>query len=180
MARRFWRRFANYVKEISSMSLLGELGIKFRLRGLERLQAANLQLMRAINPRGGLGKGVKVATLYLHKYAVAITHVQTGTLKRSHVMDFASGGVQTYRYGIPIVGKAVGRIYINPSARNPVTGQMPYKYGTVEHAKRGSHAFYKRTVDERGKAAAALAMAEIFHQMPRGGSMFVKRGGVLG
>jgi len=140
------------------MSLLGGLGIKIRLRGLERIQAANLQLMRAINPRGGLGKGVKVATLYLHKYAVAITHVQTGTLKRAHVVDFASG-----------VGKAVGRVYINPSARNPVTGQMPYKYGTVEHAKRGSHAFYKRTVDERGKAAAALALAQIGHELPKGG-----------
>ena len=151
------------------MSLLGQLGIKFRLRGLERLQAANLRLMRAINPRGGLGKGVKVATLHLHKYAVAITHVQTGTLKRSHIMDFGSGGVQTYRFGIPIVGKAVGRIYINPSARNPVTGQRPYKYGTVEHAKRGSHAFYKRTVDERGKAAGARALAEVWHELPKGG-----------
>lgn len=151
------------------MSLLGGFSIRFRLRGLERLQAANVQLMKAINPRGGLGRGVKVATLHLHKYAVAITHVQTGTLKRSHIMDFASGGVQTYRFGIPIVDKAVGRIYINPGARNPVTGERPEEYGPMEHAKRGSHAFYKRAVDEQGKAAGALALAEIWSRLPKGG-----------
>jgi hypothetical protein len=151
------------------MSLLGGLGIRFRLRGLERLQAANLKLLKAISPRGGLGKGVKAATLHLHKYAIAITHVQTGTLKRSHIMDFASGGVQTYRFGIPIVSKAVGRIYISPAARNPVTGQRPAEYGLVEHSKRGSHAFYKRTVDEQGKAAGALALVEIWSMLPRRG-----------
>ncbi len=151
------------------MSLLGGLGIRFRLRGLERIQAANLKMLRAINPRDGLGKGVKVATLHLHKYAVAITHVRTGTLKRSHIMDFASGGVQTYRFGIPIVGKAVGRIYINPAARNPVTGERPEEYGPVEHARRGSHAFYKRAVDEQGKAAGALALVEIWSRLPKGG-----------
>ncbi len=156
------------------MTLLGGLGIKFRLRGLERLQAANRKLMEGINPRGGLGKGVKVATLHLHKHAVAITHVQTGTLKRSHIMDFASGGVQTYRFGIPIVQKAVGRIYINPGATNPVTGERPAEYGPVEHAKRGSHAFYKRAVAEQGRAAGALAISAIIAGLPKGESRLAR------
>ncbi len=142
--------------------------ISFKLRGLERIQRANRQLLEAINPRGGLGRGVKVATLDLHKYAIAITHVKTGTLRGSHIVNFGSGGVGTYRFGNIIVSKAKGRIYINPSARNPVTGDRPAEYGPVEHARRGSHMFYKRTLDERGNAAAALALLEIRRSLPKG------------
>ena len=142
--------------------------IQFRLRGLERLQAANRKLLDGINPKLGLYEGVKTATQLLHNYAINITHVQTGTLKRSHVVDFAAGGAQTFRFGFPIVNKAIGRIYISSAARNPVTGKMPVDYGPMEHRKGGTHAFYKRTVDEHGKFAAGVAIRQIKSGLPRG------------
>ena len=155
------------------MIVFGGRMIQFRLRGLEKLQAANMKLLDGINPKLGLYEGVKVATQLLHRYAINITHVQTGTLKRSHVVDFAAGGVQTFRFGFPIVDKAIGRIYINPAARNPVTGAMPVDYGPMEHRKGGSHAFYKRTVDEHGKFAAGVAISRIKSGLPRArGSLF--------
>lgn len=150
------------------MISLGGGAVSVQIRGLEELQAANIKLLEAINPKGGLAIGVKVATQDLHKYAIGITHVHTGALRASHIADFASGGVQTYRYGIPIVDRAAGRIYIDPAARNPVTGEAPAEYGPVEHARGGSHAFYQRTVSERGSAAAYLAVAEIQKRLPRG------------
>ncbi len=142
--------------------------IQFRLRGLERIQAANRKLLLGISAKYGLAAGVKTATIILHNYAVGITHVQTGTLQRSHLTDFASGGVQTFRFGFPIMNRAIGRIYINPAARNPVTGQRPEEYGLLEHRKGGSHAFYRRTVDERGKYAAGIAIRQIKAGLPRG------------
>lgn len=149
------------------MIIFGGRSIQFRIRGLEKLQAANRKLLDGINPKLGLYEGVKVATQILHNYAIKITHVQTGTLKRSHVVDYAAGGVQTFRVGFPIMDKAVGRIYISSSARNPVTHQMPVDYGPKEHRRGGSHAFYKRTVDERGKYAAGVAIRRIESGLPR-------------
>jgi hypothetical protein len=83
-------------------------------------------------------------------------------------VDYASGGVQTFRFGFPIVDKAVGRIFINPVARNPVTRLMPVDYGPKEHRRGGSHAFYKRAVDEHGKFAAGVAIRKIQSGLPRG------------
>ena len=150
------------------MIIFGGRMIQFRLSGLRKLQAANMKLLAGISPAKGLAEGVKVATQLLHRYAINITHVQTGTLKRSHLADFGSGGVQTFRFGFPIVDKAIGRIYINPAAKNPVTGQRPAEYGLLEHRKGGSHAFYKRTVDEHGKFAGGVAIRKIESGLPRG------------
>ena len=150
------------------MIIFGSQMIQFRLRGLEKLQAANAKLLAGISPSKGLAEGVKVATQLLHRYAINITHVRTGTLKRSHIADYASGGVQTFRFGFPIVDKAVGRIFINPAARNPVTRQMPVDYGPKEHRRGGSHAFYKRAVDEHGKFAAGVAIRKIQSGLPKG------------
>ncbi len=154
------------------MIIFGSRFIQFRLDGLERLQAANRKLLDGINPKLGLYEGVKVATQILHNYAILITHVQTGTLARAHIVDYAAGGVQTFRVGFPIVDKAIGRIYINPAARNPVTGKMPAEYGPLEHRKGGTHAFYRRTVDERGAYAGGVAIRRIESGLPRGRSFF--------
>jgi hypothetical protein len=60
--------------------------------------------------------------------------------------------------------EATGRIYIDPTAVNP-RGQRPEEYGVYEHARGGSHAFYERTIKERGEqigdAAVRFVMRDI-------------------
>ena len=142
-----------------------------QIRGYWQLQAARVQLLEAISPRGGLGEAVKQATLFLHSYAVSITHVVSGTLASSHFIDFAGGGVETSRYKIRIRNSAAGLIYINPLTINPFTGDKPSVYGLVEHRKGGSHAFYRRTYEEAGPFALLIAHNVIWGRLPRGGSI---------
>lgn len=143
--------------------------IHTQVRGYQKLQRARVQLLEAINPQGGLGEAVKQATLFLHKYAVHITPVVTGTLQASHMLDFAAGGVSTYRYNIRIRNSAAGLIYINPLTVNPYTGDKPSEYGLVVHRRGGSRAFYRRTHEEAGPFALLLAHNIIWGRLPRGG-----------
>ncbi len=139
-----------------------------RVRGYQALQRANMQLMDAISPSGGLGEAVKQATIFLHRYAVSITHKITGTLASSHLMDFSSGGLETHWKGIRFRSNAIGVIHISPLTRNPVSGERPVEYGPKEHRRGGSHSFYKRTMDERAVHAQALAHSVIWGRLPKG------------
>ncbi len=99
------------------------------ITGIQEAQRANLRLMRAIKPQNGLGRGAYKATFSLHRYAVAVTHVDTGALRASH--------------RIGQLGPAKYRIYIDPASKNPRTGELPSIYGITEHRRGGEHAFYK-------------------------------------
>lgn len=154
---------------------MGLFGLHVTVAGIEAAQAAQFQLLAAVNPRGGLGRAVKVATEFVRDYAVAITHVQTGTLRASHRADFASGRLLTTFAAITIREEAMGRIYIDPSVRNPVTGQLPSEYGFAEHSKGGSHAFYYRAHQEAGPTALALAHNVMMTELPKGQAV----GGIL-
>jgi hypothetical protein len=161
-----WSRVdAGHVEIVSRM-------INVYVRGLQELQAANVELMQSVSPRGGLGEAVKQATIFLHRYAVRITHRVTGTLAASHTMNFASGGIETFWRGIRFKSMAVGQIYINPASVNPVTNERPVAYGPVEEARGGSHAFYRRTLEEAGPTAGNLAIAIIYSKLPKGQSIF--------
>ncbi len=155
-----------------------------QIRGYWELQAARVQLLEAISPRGGLGEAVKQATLFLHGYAVNVTHVVSGTLASSHLVDFAAGGAETYRYKIRVRDSAAGLIYISPLTVNPFTGDKPSEYGLVEHRKGGAHAFYRRTYEEAGPFALLIAHNVIYGRLPRGGNIIGIAGtaasGVLG
>ena len=143
--------------------------IHTQIRGYYEIQRARVQLLEAISPQGGLGEAVKQATLFLHEYAVHITPVVTGTLQSSHMIDFAAGGVSTYRYNIRIRNSAAGIIYINPLTVNPFTGDKPSEYGLVVHRRGGSRAFYRRTYEEAGPFALLIAHNIIWGRLPRGG-----------
>ena len=104
------------------------------LKGLENAQAVNIRRLEALRPSSDFGRAVKYAVLEFQLYAESITHVDTGALTRSHLGE---------------VYATHGRVYINPSAINP-RGQRPETYGPYEHARGGTHAFYDRTVAERG------------------------------
>lgn len=80
-----------------------------------------------------------------------ITHVITGALRGSHT---------------PYQRRAlVWDVTPNPATINPF-GFYPAKYGPIEHARGGSHAFYERTLNERfpeiARDAVMRALAEIF------------------
>ena len=107
------------------------------IEGIQEVLDANLQRIAALTPTGAAGKAIKYGTIRLHRYAVAITHVwkyKGGALRASHRM--AISGLD-------------GKITIDPSAMNP-RGQRPADYGPHEHARGGTHAFYKRAVEEEG------------------------------
>jgi hypothetical protein len=125
--------------------------LKYSIEGLQQAQAAVLQAANAAKPRNALGKAVKDATTRLHRYAVGVTHVDTGSLRASH--------------HIRVTGTR-GEVYIDPGAVNPRSGERPVKYGVYEHKRGGSHAFYRRTVDEHGDAALQAAGQAVMRALP--------------
>jgi hypothetical protein len=89
-----------------------------------------------LRPSGKLGKAVQYGTIQAHRYAVGLTHVDTGSLKSSHRMEIK--GLR-------------GEVYIDPNASNPRSGRRTAMYGQYEHDRGGEHAFYQRVIDEYGK-----------------------------
>lgn len=100
--------------------------------GIQQTQANLNRIAAANRPNGVVAAAVEGATQAAHRYAVYVTHVDTGALKGAH------------RYTVR--GKR-GEVYINPSAVRS-DGRRPAQYGPYEHARGGSHAFYARTVTE--------------------------------
>lgn len=103
--------------------------------GIQAAQDAMVRTANAAKPRNGLGAAVKEATVAAHRYAVYLTHVDTGALRAAHHMA---------------INGSRGEIYIDPAAARS-DGQRPSDYGPFEHERGGSHAFYERTVDEYGR-----------------------------
>jgi len=116
------------------------------ITGIQEAQQANLRAIAALRPEGAFGRAVVYAGTAAHRYAVAITHVDTGSLRASH--RIAVEGLRA-------------RIFIDPASTNPRTGERPAVYGVEEHARGGSHAFYERVVEERGREIAEGAMREL-------------------
>lgn len=115
----------------------------FSIRGIQEAQEKNLKRIAAMKPAGEFGKALQFALTAAHRYAVQITHVDTGALKGSHRMKLEL----LWRRGI---------IYIDPASPGK-RGTPPVEYGVYEHRRGGSHAFYKRTVDEAGPRIAGQA-----------------------
>lgn len=109
--------------------------VKMTITGIQAAQNANIKRIAAFQPRGALGRAMKHAIIGAHRYLVDITHVDTGTYQASQRMDLKGDH---------------GRIYVDPSAVNPRSGQRPAEYAQDEEARGGSHAAYARTVKEAG------------------------------
>lgn len=114
------------------------MSIDLDISGIQELQDANIRRIAALKPRGAFGRMLQYIGTAFHRYAVAITHVDTGALKASHRLD---------------LDLDLGRvsIFIDPTATNPRTGERTAEYGADEHARGGTHAFYARTIRERGR-----------------------------
>lgn len=100
---------------------------------LEELQRLNAAMIAELKPSGALGRAVQRITLLAQRYAIDITHRDTGALAGSHRVD-----VQGHQ----------GRIFLDPSASNPRSRQLVSRYGAFEHERGGDHAFYERTANE--------------------------------
>lgn len=113
------------------------------ISGLQEAQHANLRHIMAMKPTGAFGRVVQITTAAVHRYSVAITHVDSGSLRASHRM---------------LVSGLHGEVYIDPSASNPRSGKRTSLYGPIEHARGGEHAFYARTEHEYGQKAVAASV----------------------
>lgn len=113
--------------------------MKMTIKGIQEAQAANNRALAAVQPRGSLGRAVQWGIAEAHRYAVAVTHVDSGALRASHRTSFQEGG-----------NWARGRMMIDASSVNP-HGARPSVYGPIEHERGGGHAFYARTEGERGQ-----------------------------
>ena len=116
------------------------------ITGLQEAQADNQRHIAMMKPTGELGAAIREITVGAQRYAITITHVITGSLRASHRME-----VKGLR----------GKIYIDPSAINPRTEQMPVVYGFYENKRGGEHAFYDRTVDEYGRESEDIVLRRI-------------------
>ena len=127
---------------------------RLTITGIQKLQRANADMINALKPEGARGRAVKYGLVEGHRYAVAITHVDTGALRASHRMKYNAAA-------------ATGTIYIDPSTRNPVTNALPAVYGMYEHGHGGDHQFYARVPAERGKVISDGMVKVILGDFPK-------------
>lgn len=123
------------------------------IEGIQEAQDDNLRAIAALRPDNALGRMVQSVTADLHRHAVSVTHVDTGSLRASHRMMIDRGGLR-------------GTIYIDGGSRNPRSGQRPSVYGAYEHERGGTHAFYDRTVAEAGDPAVDRAVSRFMGDLP--------------
>lgn len=125
-------------------------GFGWKIWGLQAAQDANLRAIHAAQVRGGLGRAVQYVLLAAHRYEVAITHVDTGSLRASQ--------------RIAMMGNR-GMIYTDPNAVNPKSNQPVIHYAFVEHKRGYPHNYAERTVMERGRGLAQEAAAGIIDEI---------------
>lgn len=126
------------------------------LKGQREAQQAMLIAYNAVEPRGGLGRAIHWAGREALQYTIRITHRITAILAASHMIEYEEVGRSS----------VMGRVFIDPSVFNPYYNKRPAEYGIYEHARGGAHAFYARTVDERGDEIARRSIALIIADMP--------------
>jgi hypothetical protein len=128
---------------------------KIQIRGNKEAQRAMTVAANAVQPQGGLGRAIQFVTLGAMQYAMRVSHIITGALRSSHVPEFASAG-----------NMSRGRVFIDPAAINPMHGKPVTDYAAIEEARGGSHAFYERTVAERGNYLVGRAAELVIAEMP--------------
>lgn len=120
------------------------------IQGLQEAQRDNLAMIRALTPYSGLGEAVKLTLVDLDRYAVSVTHVDTGALRASHRIQMDA---------------LEGTLSIQDGARNPRSGRLTSEYGPIEHERGDSHAFYERTFEERGDRALEIGASALIRSL---------------
>ena len=122
------------------------MAVRLGISGIQEAQAANNQAIAALKPSGAFGRAIRVGTVAAHRYAVALTHEDTGALRASHRMD-----VQLDR-------RPHGRIFIDPNSVNP-HGHKPSVYGPVEHGRGTYGLFFALAPGEQREVRLAWQLA---------------------
>lgn len=117
--------------------------VNVTIQGIQEAQQANLRAISQLSPEGRGGRAVFYLISDLWVYAVRITHRDTSALALSHRMKVKGNR---------------GEIYIDPASRNPKSQTPPAEYGVYEHSRGGDHAFYDRTIGERGSDSLERAL----------------------
>lgn len=126
-----------------------------RIRGNKEAQRAMTVAANAVQGQGGLGRAIQFVTLGAMQFAMRVSHKVSGALRSAHIPEFQSG-----------IGMARGRVFIDPTAINPMGGKPVDDYAAIEEARGGSHAFYERTVSERGNYLVGRAAELMIAEMP--------------
>lgn len=134
--------------------------IQVNIKGLQRLQDANIRAINALKPRGALGKGIREGTAQIHRLSVVYTPHDTGALRASHRIKIDSR-------------QTMGRVSIDRTARNPKTGQLTHEYGYHLHQqgqipglRSGIRAFYEYVAERFGDKILARVAAIIKKGLP--------------
>lgn len=126
--------------------------IEATIKGVQEAQKKNLKAIAALSPKG-VGKALQIGSANAHRYAVSITHIDTGTLRAAHRIELN-------------LKSARARLFIDPGATNPDSGEKAAEYGVYEHRRGGEHAFYERTEREIGDKVADLMARVVVREMP--------------
>jgi hypothetical protein len=106
------------------------------IRGIQEAQNEMAKTIAHLElPAAARQRIILYATTGAHRYLVAITHVDTGSYRAAQRMQ---------------VEGQQGRLYVDPAAVNPRSGQLPVEYSVYEEERGGSHAAYQRTLEEAG------------------------------
>jgi hypothetical protein len=122
----------------------------FTVQGLEKIQAARLKLLKAMEPSGAFGRAVLYATTELFEGVQGRIHVDTGTYRAAQ---------------IPKVQGLVDQIYTG-AYRNPKSGTAASVYGPYEEARGGSHAAYANTVRSDAPGVLGQAAKLVIEDLP--------------
>ena len=124
---------------------------KITIEGLQKAQAASLQLIAALQPTGGVHKATKEMTIRAFRWVVTMTHVKTGTLKASRRME-----VQEMR-----------GIIFTVAGRNPKTGKSAKGYDVPEQFRGGSHQTYVNFIATQALAVGRLGIVTMLKELPK-------------
>jgi len=132
--------------------------MELSIKGLQEAQQANLQMVRAMQPAGALGRAIQYAGLAMHRHVVPSTPHDYGALRAAHRVE-----------NKPLQA----RIYIDPGATAPRRKARPAVYGAILHGqgmipglRSGIRAFYAYSVQTYGAKVAEGAIREFKRELP--------------
>jgi len=123
------------------------------IEGIQQAQDGNLRTIAALQPSGGLGRAVHWMTTAAHRGVVTRVHVDTGTYRAGTIMSFDAR-------------QMVGRVFVDPAAVNPKTGERAADYAPVEEMRGGEHAAFYRTYVEDGDNIVNAAGQMFANELP--------------
>jgi hypothetical protein len=116
--------------------------------GLPETQDALRRIVETLRPDGGFGNALEAGAIGFRDYVASITPRQTGTLAGAHRVE--------------VIGLRA-RVYVDPGAINPRSGQSAAAYAGPMEAR---HSFYQRTANEYGERGKMAVADALFRRLP--------------